>query len=677
MMDNQEFNVAGDLSISGDLTIGNKVVTIQNIYHDKVLPIPRMAPLPPAVFIGQEELVFELTAALEAPPAAYQESSEVLILKGMGGIGKTAVAALLAQDPLLKDRYVDGTLWAELGPEPDVMTWLATWGNQLGLDLASYPSAEARSRALSSLIQGKQMLIILDNVWSVEAAALFMLGTSHSRTLVTTRDNRVANELRHRGRPFQVNPLAPEDGVRLLQRLAPEAVAENPAGAHKLAQHLAGIPLALNITGQTLANEWQMGLRIGEALQQVFQEQLLDNPQNSLRATLNLSYDHLEPNAQKLFRILGIFGGAPRTFTLDVVAELMELDKRAVQKMASVLVNQQVLEVTETGRLRLNSMVAEFALGLLQKEPTFPEVKRAHAQYYLRLASQTAEENWDVLEPELEQIRSSFAYFVAEKKLALATQYLRVMNGLLTRRGLWGDLQKWTQAALHLAQQVKDRPLIGVLYGNLAAVYHKQEQLEKALEAYEQSYQILAEAKINPAEMAVILSNMGAIYAHLDLFEEALDSYDRSQALLEETEDWVGLGWILNNIGALYGRQGDWEKALAHHIISYNLYRELQDNLGLAITFNHMGAIYDHQNITDEALDNYQQARDLFVAAGDVVGEALTLYNMGMIYETQQQYDLAIQCLARVVEIDQLLADPELPNDLEILRRLQEVRQTL
>jgi hypothetical protein len=83
-------NAEGDISIGGDV-VGRDKIT--NIYYGdkKERPIPHMAPPAPRVFIGLDEVLCELIAALKlgedgAGPIA------LTALKGMGGIGKTTAS---------------------------------------------------------------------------------------------------------------------------------------------------------------------------------------------------------------------------------------------------------------------------------------------------------------------------------------------------------------------------------------------------------------------------------------------------------------------------------------------------------------------------------------------------------------------------------------------------------
>ncbi len=141
-MSSVNINTSGGVNVGGDVAGRDNIKGEQvNIYYGekKERPAPRMAPPAPRVFIGRDEVLRELIAALKlsedgAGPIA------LTALKGMGGIGKTTLAAALANHPEVETALPEGTLWAGLGPEPEVTSRLAEWGAQLGEDFAQLDS---------------------------------------------------------------------------------------------------------------------------------------------------------------------------------------------------------------------------------------------------------------------------------------------------------------------------------------------------------------------------------------------------------------------------------------------------------------------------------------------------------------------------------------------------------
>jgi hypothetical protein len=239
-MSTVDINAKRDLSIAGDVVGRDKITHIHHYGEKKERPAPRMAPPAPRVFIGRDEVLAELIAALKlgengAGPIA------LTALKGMGGIGKTTLAAALANHPEVETALPEGTLWAGLGPEPEVMSLLAEWGTQLGEDFAQFDSPETRSRRLSTLLHDKKALLIVDDVWHAEPARYFLVGGPRCRALITTRDNEIARKLAGH-EAIRVETLTDAASLNLLRELAPKAVPADEKAANELATALDGLP---------------------------------------------------------------------------------------------------------------------------------------------------------------------------------------------------------------------------------------------------------------------------------------------------------------------------------------------------------------------------------------------------------------------------------------------------
>src|SRR5690606_12439708 len=94
------------------------------------------APPLPKLVVGREDAIQELKQRL------YVKESEkgsprlqvLTAMRGWPGVGKTTLAAVLSYDSELMQIFPDGTLWASLGPSPNIISELAIWGRALGTD---------------------------------------------------------------------------------------------------------------------------------------------------------------------------------------------------------------------------------------------------------------------------------------------------------------------------------------------------------------------------------------------------------------------------------------------------------------------------------------------------------------------------------------------------------------
>lgn len=124
------------------------------------LRISNIPPLPSHYVHREAEL-----ATLRNLLSSKEHHIGISALWGMGGIGKTTLAIALCHDQEVIEAFPDGTLWATLGPQADILSAQAAWGAVLNKDLTGLPNAEARASRLRSLLADKRCLLVIDDVW--------------------------------------------------------------------------------------------------------------------------------------------------------------------------------------------------------------------------------------------------------------------------------------------------------------------------------------------------------------------------------------------------------------------------------------------------------------------------------------------------------------------------------
>ena len=100
----------------------------------------------------------EVSRDLKARLSSVGASPGTLVigaLHGLGGIGKSTLAADLAQDDELRAQFLDGVLWATLGQQPDLLPLLSGWVQALGDSTFKPLSVNAATSHLRTLLQKK------------------------------------------------------------------------------------------------------------------------------------------------------------------------------------------------------------------------------------------------------------------------------------------------------------------------------------------------------------------------------------------------------------------------------------------------------------------------------------------------------------------------------------------
>src|SRR5271166_2609681 len=116
-------------------------------------------------------------------------------VQGMGGIGKSVLAAALARDPEVRHAFSDGVVWITLGQTPNVIARQSQVAEAFDERSQTFTDAQQGKSRLSTLLQERSCLLILDDIWQMEHAAAFDVLGERGRLLITTRDARIVTDL--------------------------------------------------------------------------------------------------------------------------------------------------------------------------------------------------------------------------------------------------------------------------------------------------------------------------------------------------------------------------------------------------------------------------------------------------------------------------------------------------
>lgn len=324
----------------------------------------------PLHFIGRSELLAEVT------DRARRRESHVFGITGMPGVGKTTVARKLAES--LEPDYPDAQLFFDL--KGDTSRPISAKTVMEEVVRAFNPSrriaqseASQRNFYLDEL-HGRRVLLIADNVRSADQVRP-LIPKGNCFLLVTSRWTLedLDQEL--------LESLPNSDAVRLLTRVTPRLLDEELRKVERLAAFCGNLPLALRAVGCTLQRH--VSLAVAEYLQRIQEEVLGEiDPwiQRSTAAALKSSYDLLNEELQRCFRILGVF---PDSYDVEAAQAVCERLSEQVRSALDELLSYGLIEFSEK-RFRLHDLVRVFA----QKLTTASERsagRRRHAHHFLEV----------------------------------------------------------------------------------------------------------------------------------------------------------------------------------------------------------------------------------------------------------------------------------------------------
>ena len=323
---------------------------------------PRMLPADVPDLVGRDDLLRQMDGALTDHPA---KAGPVLVLAGMAGVGKTALAVHWAHRAAA--RFPDGQLYVDLcgwsaGPPLAPLAGVTFCLRQLGLPAALAPAdLDDAIAAYRTLLAGRRVLLVLDNARTAEQVRPLLPAGDTCATLVTSRDRLTGLVALNHAALLTAPPLSREAAVALLQSALPGWTDDDALFA--LAESCGRLPLALRIASAKCADQpaadlasYAPALVARGALAAL---DIDDDPAASVRTAFAASYRLLPAPQRRLFRLLGLIRG---DVTAESAAPLMDADPAAAAGSLDALAAVHLLEARRGGRYALHDLLREYAL---------------------------------------------------------------------------------------------------------------------------------------------------------------------------------------------------------------------------------------------------------------------------------------------------------------------------
>jgi tetratricopeptide (TPR) repeat protein len=391
---------------------------------------------------------------------------------------------------------------------------------------------------------------------------------------------------------------------RLRQQLPDFALtADRAAAIAELCIHLDGIPLALELAAaraRSLSIE-QINARLGNRFRLLTSGARSALPrQQTLRATLDWSYELLGEDERVMLRRLAIF---PGSFTADAacaVASDANIDEFAVIDLLSQLVARSLL-IADTGsgatRYRMLETMRAYAHEKLCGAEETDALLRRHAEYFSRSFSRAPGD------------------------------FLRLNDARLQE--IYAPELEHVRAALDWAFGTNGDPAIGVslagasgpLWGTLGLFGEGARRLEVAV------------AHIQPetpvSEQALLWRQLGRLVDETP--SRAQPAFERAAALYRQIDDRPGLAHTLTQLGRALAYVGKLEASEAALDEADSLLAQIETPWLRALHFFNRAFLKNRQQDFDGARNCYEQAQALFLRSGDAFSAAAAKGNLANI----------------------------------------------
>ncbi len=646
-------------------------------------------PAEPNSFIGRERDLAELAKLLSEVRA--------LTLSGPGGIGKTRLAVRLARD-VIASAGNSGPDFGGRGRAGDLdeawLVELADWHGQTAQQVATTIGIREEqgvplAQTLAEALRSRHMLLILDTCEHQvsDCATLVQLLLARCpwlRIIATSREPlRVRGETVWRVPPLDLPPdgalgteLAAHEAVRLFAARAAGArpgftlTQDNTASVARLCRTLDGIPLGIELSAarvRALSVE-----QIADRLRDRFQllnsgDRTAPLRQQTLRATVDWSYELLDEQEQMLLRRLAVFSG----WNLDMAEQVCSdeaIPADAVLGLLISLIDKSLVvldgEAAGDARYRLLDTIREYAAERLAAADEQSGLSLRHRDCILSLVEETAGGMFNRGEPPWPVRREVFRRGIAEYgnfRIALATSLahghadegLRLCIGL---RNMWvphGDAREaatWLDRFLVLPVGEVSPQVRGRALACRAEIAFNQQDYDTLLRSAQQSLD-LSQASGDDFPVPTALRVIGQAALRAGRFGDAVSYIDQALAAAETSgNDWEA-GLSLAARAAIAVRQGKLKSAQRAYEAALEV---LSDNnrWGVAQVEYGMGTLARARGDAEMAVRYFKDAMQIFRELDAWPEIARCQAGIGWIAVTSGDFGVARESLAEGLRLN-------------------------
>ena len=646
-----------------------------------VTPVPAQLPLDAPGFTGRHDELAMLQEMLPAKSAGSSQASTgelspgeasadqtvpIVVISGTAGTGKTALAVRFGHQ--VAKRFPGGQLYVNLcGLDPATPPMEPAEALRFFLDALGVPpyripaDTQGRSALFRSLLDGKRMLIVLDNASNVGQVRPLLPGSPGSLVVVTSRNEMTGLVAAEGAVPLTLDVLSYDEARQMLvRRLGQDRAAAEPEAADEIISSCARLPLALGIAVGRAASRPKRPLTELAAELRDARGRLdaleAGNAVTNVRAVLSWSYDQLSEPAARMFRLLGVHPGPD--ISLSAAASLAGMARADAGAALRELSRTHMVAEYLPARFTFHDLLRAYAADQAERHDPAPE-RRAAAHrvldHYLHTAMaashrfspfrsplQLASPQPGVLPADVADKEQAMAWFDAEVRVLLALIAFADADGFDThawqipwtlgpffnRRGRWQDYIATQQTALAAAQRLGDTLALAHAYHLLAHVQSQVGDYEAADPNFRRALDLFRELG-DRANEAVVLNGLAGMLEKQEHYPEALAVALDALRMLKAVGHWWTQATLENGVGWLYAHLGQYDRALTHCQRALSLHRDSGNRGGTADTLDSLGYVYLHLSDIAAAKAHYTKAIEAYREIGAPFGEGNSLAGLG------------------------------------------------
>ena len=162
---------------------------------------------------------------------------------------------------------------------------------------------------------------------------------------------------------------------------------------------------------------------------------------------------------------------------------------------------------------------------------------------------------------------------------------------------------------------------------------------------------------LNKVRQAAWCHELGVLAQRRGDYDTAHDRYQQALTIFENLGDRAGTATTHHNLGILAHDRGDYDTAHDRYQQALTIFEELGDRAGTATTHHNLGILAQRRGDYDTARKLYEQSLHIEEELGDRAGTANTYHQLGMLAQRRGDYDTARKLYEQSLHIKEELGD--------------------
>ncbi|AVT31727.1 transcriptional regulator [Plantactinospora sp. BC1] len=630
-------------------------------------PVPRQLPPDVSGFAGRSAEVDRLHTLLHTRDLRPGGAPGILVLNGTAGVGKTALA--LHWSRRVAESFPDGQLWVNLRGYDDRATVtpehaLTLFLRALGLPTAQIPAdLDGQTGLYRSLMDGRRMLIVLDNAGDAEQVRPLLPGGTGSFVLITSRNELSALVVTEGARSVRLDPFTTCQARQMLAaRLGRQRIDAEPEAVDRIVEACGRLPLALAIVAARavarpdfpLAALHRQLAEAGDGLDR------FASPDTAVdvRAVFSWSHRTLGTPAARLFRRLGLH--PTPELSAPAAATLAGVDEPRSRPPLDELAAAHLVSEHAPDRFVVHDLLYAYAAELTAEQDP-PALRDASQRRLVEWLTRSALNARPLLQPSESEVtvpvpgvppdvapltfsaeRQAREWYGTERHNLIAAVELAQARGFddlcwrlayatwvhlhLTRA--WAELIRTHRAGLRAAERTGDRIGQAHMLSGIGTAYRSTRQTGLAVRTHQRALEIFREVD-DPAGIATVLSNLGAAYRDAGEHLRSLRCSRQAYALERAHGETGNMSISLYQIALTLTVAGRPAEAVPVITESLEIFRSMGHRRGEARALQAAATAHSQLGRHGAAIAQYRRAAEIYRDLDDRWYHAASLHRLG------------------------------------------------